>query len=145
MSRRVLKWISGTLAGLALLGIAAWAVLFHTETGARWGWARLAGDELTAQSVSGTIASGLDIQGISLVTEAFDLQASETRLVAERNTDRLPRENGHLDDFCRWRRTRKGHEGDYARLSPGLVTKRQEPLLHQCTGRNLQRLESADQ
>jgi autotransporter translocation and assembly factor TamB len=74
------------LAVLAVLAIGTWHVLFHTAAGARWLWSqagRATGGALTAQEVSGDLASGLTIRQLGFDAEGVTVHATAVTLDVE--------------------------------------------------------------
>jgi translocation and assembly module TamB len=69
-------------AGLLLALAAVFAWLLHTEAGARWVWARAtaAVPGLQAQVLSGDLASGLELQGLTYFARELSLTADRVRL-----------------------------------------------------------------
>jgi len=70
---------------------SAWYWLLHTESGARWIWARAqsaTNGALQAQALRGDLGSGLTIRRLALSTDSMTLEIVETRLVVD--IDLLP-------------------------------------------------------
>ena len=81
------------LIPVLLLAVAAcgWHWLLHTESGARWIWARAQSatdGALQAQVLHGNFGSGLTIRRLAFSTDSMTLEIAETRLVVE--LDLLP-------------------------------------------------------
>ena len=81
------RFVKGALAILIMLSLSlllAWGTLFYSEPGARWAWARVSGfiEGLRADSVSGTIASGLTLRNVSYSLPGMDLHADTLKLEA---------------------------------------------------------------
>ncbi|MGI9220451.1 MAG: translocation/assembly module TamB domain-containing protein [Woeseiaceae bacterium] len=85
MRRRIL--IGFTLL-LVLLIAGSWRWLLHTESGARWIWARAQSaseDSLLMHSLDGDLGSGLTVRGIVFTTETMVVEVAELRFVANLN------------------------------------------------------------
>jgi translocation and assembly module TamB len=80
--RRILLLL---VLGPALLVAVAWYWLLHTESGARWLWARaeaVTDGALTAVGIRGDITSGVELQGIAFENDAVELVVDDVSLVA---------------------------------------------------------------
>jgi translocation and assembly module TamB len=76
---------------LLAFATSAWYWLLHTESGARWIWARVQSatdGALQAQLVHGDLGSGLTIRGLSFSADATTIEIVEARLVVD--VDVLP-------------------------------------------------------
>jgi len=76
---------------LIALAAIAWYWLLHTESGARWIWARAQSrtdGDLQAQDLQGDLGSGLTIRQLAYSTDSMSLEIVETRLVID--IDLLP-------------------------------------------------------
>jgi translocation and assembly module TamB len=68
-----------------LLAAIAWFWLLHTESGARWLWARAeaaSGGALSAAAISGDLGSGITLQGLRFENDAVESDVSEISLAA---------------------------------------------------------------
>jgi len=76
---------------LVALVSCAWYGLLHTESGARWIFARAqtaSNGALQAERLNGDLKSGLTIRRLTFSTDSMTLEIVETRLVV--NLDLLP-------------------------------------------------------
>lgn len=89
-----MKFLRAFIAAALLLGLIAaggWHWLLHTESGARWVWAKArsaSNDSLQMQALVGDLGSGLTVQGIVFATDTVAVEAEELRFVA--NLDLVP-------------------------------------------------------
>ncbi len=80
--RRVLLLLAVTPVVLAAV---SWFWLLHTESGARWLWARAQAatdGALSAASVRGDVTSGVELQGIAFVSDSVELAVADVSLTA---------------------------------------------------------------
>ena len=89
-----MKFLRTFIAAGLLLGLIAaggWHWLLHTESGARWAWAKAqtaSNDSLQMQALVGDFGSGLTVQGMVFATDTVAVEAEEMRFVA--NLDLVP-------------------------------------------------------
>ena len=73
------------LVAPVVLAAVAWFWLLHTESGARWLWARAeaaTGGALTVAGLRGDISSGVELLGIRFVNDAVELGVDDVSLAA---------------------------------------------------------------
>ena len=87
----VRRLVLGIPFALLLLASVAWFWLLHTQSGARWIWARVeaaTGGALAADDISGAIGSGLSARGVRYLSDGVEVSIAEASLSAD--VDLLP-------------------------------------------------------
>lgn len=81
--RRALLFVPLVIAAVVLSG---WFWLLHTPSGARWIWSvaeSATGDVLSAQSISGDLGSGIDLQKVSYDGEGVYIGVDDASLAVD--------------------------------------------------------------